>query len=179
MTTGWTDSNALTLGDGGVLTVEHHSDEDAATALARLGDTPTVIGWSGRSAGFVTSSPSPDLFEMRAFDGSNELRWYRSPDGSSRTVLIRETDEPTGEGLPFERRITGARMMVWGTGTGERSVRSRQVGELVTPVEVPAGAQLVIDVVEYVGRHPESGTAVVIEERLCGLRVAEADEGDG
>ncbi len=121
-----------------MLTVEHHSDEDAATALARLGDTPTVIGWSGRSAGFVTSSPSPDLFEMRAFDGSNELRWYRSPDGSS-----------------------------------------RQVGELVTPVEVPAGAQLVIDVVEYVGRHPESGTAVVIEERLCGLRVAEADEGDG
>lgn len=178
MTTGRTGSNALTLGDGGVLTVEHHSDEDAADALARLGDKPTVIGWSGRSAGFVTGSPSPDLFEMRAFDGSNELRWYRSPDGSSRTVLIRETEKPTGEGLPFEARITGARMIVWGTGTGQRSVRSRQVGELVTPVEVPAGAQLVIDVVEYIGRHPESGTAVVIEERLCGVRVTKARKGD-
>jgi len=176
MTATRTATDVLSMADGGVLSVERRRDQDAATALTLLGQGAIAIGWSARTAGFIIGAPPDDIYEMRAFDTSTEVRWHRDPDGTSRTVVIREAD-PTSDGLRFERRVIGARMMVWGTGVGRPAVRSRQVGELTTPVDVPDGAHLVIRVVEYLGRHPDSGTAIVIEERLSGMDVVSARTG--
>ncbi len=169
-----TDQGVLTAGPGGRLVVERHSGDTAFDALSRLEANHVAIGWSPRWAGFVVGQPSAELFELRAFDGVSEARWYRDPHGVAQTVLLREAadGERTDDGaddVAFEHRILGSRMLVWGTGTSGTAVRSRQVGELVTPLEVPISHQLSIEVIEYVGRDRVSGTALVVEERLVGL----------
>lgn len=169
-----TDQGVLTAGPGGRLVVEQHPGDTASDALSRLETSHVAIGWSPRWAGFVVGQPSAELFELRAFDGISETRWHRDPHGAAHTVLLREATDGDGaddeaDGVAFERRILGGRMLVWGTGTSNAAVRSRQVGEMVTPLEVPESHRLSIEVIEYVGRDPVSGTALVVEERLVGV----------
>lgn len=169
-----TDQGVLTAGPGGRLVVERHLGDTASDALSRLEADHVTIGWSPRWAGFAVGQPSAELFELRAFDGVSEARWYRDPHGVAHTVLLREatdgerTDDEAG-GVAFEHRILGGRMLVWGTGTSNAALRSRQVGEMVTPLEVPVSHRLSIEVIEYVGRDRVSGTALVVEERLVAV----------
>lgn len=168
----------------GWLEVESLEGDDAAAAINRLGDTRVVIGWSPDWAGFVIGEPSSAVYELRGFDETTELRWYRTPEGSSTTVLLQEAVPPGSGGrisdaLPFDLRVTGSRMLVWGGGTGGKAVREPQIGELEVPMTVPRGSHLAIDLVEYVGRDPGSGTAMVIEERMTGLRVVASTDAEG
>ncbi len=168
------DRGRLRRAPGGVLGVEHHGGETAAEALLRLRSSAAAIGWSPGWAGFIGTTPPKGVYELRAFDGEAEVRWYSEPGGATRTVVLRElpdSDTDSPHTLTYAERIDGGRMIVWGDGTDGLATRSRQVGELATPIDVPKDAHLTIEFVEYVRADERSGTAVVFEERLVGLLV--------
>lgn len=150
--------------------------------------SPDAVSWFRRDGhSWVYSDSKPvevsTAFELRVFDGINELRWRHDNDASRGPVVLSEgtVSEPGIEDVRvFD--TDGYERLVWGLTTGSHSddklwveVFHPRIGTLWVPVDVretklTRGLAVVLCAVEYV-REDKHGNISVVDERLCGLRL--------
>lgn len=120
------------------------------------------------------------VFELRAFDGDAELRWWNVPGEGSRAQVI--TDERmAGQGLAAGYTY---RRLLWGQARpsqqdGWLTLFEARIGELRVPVDgqVEQGGRVWLEAVEY-HREDEHGNVAVVDERLVGLTAVRTDQHD-
>jgi CRISPR-associated protein (TIGR03984 family) len=162
-------------------------------ARPATGDDATVIALSASSVvlgliaadGTVTNETGDPVsldgcFEARMFSAAGELRWLHRNAGRGVAVVVSETTHPLGvaESEDYQASLGPITYLVWGTGNGASQsgwsqTHQARVGSRWYPTAGLAdGERLELHAVEYIGRG-EHGNAIILEERLCGLRVRE------
>ena len=125
-----------------------------------------------------------EVWEVRAFTPSWELRWRRESDGTTHAVIVGEAQaNHLQEWSHLERKVLESndlQYILWGTKlergptleTGWTRLWEHQIGPLLAPVhatEVPKQGRVVIRAREYFAEVDEDGNTACIEERLYGL----------
>ena len=128
------------------------------------------------------------VFEARGFNELAELRWLRDPgpDRAHQAVILAEKDRLPGlddwssEPLRAIVHTIAQTYLLWGEGTGRRpadgwsELATARIGALCVPVAgVQQHQRVLLHAREYV-TEGDHGNAVVIEERLLRLEIANA-----
>ena len=147
-----------------------------------LAYTPAFCGFVDPSGEGLASLGGPgkgkfhadDIFELRCFYESFELRWVREgKDGKGRAVILSE-EELDGLAMSkldgdFFRRP--GQYILWGKSKGQDGpLFEHRVGELPLPIKVPKDARACLTFVEYF-REDKYGNMAWHSERLTGLSV--------
>jgi CRISPR-associated protein (TIGR03984 family) len=171
-----------------------------AEALRQLGQEGFIHVMGRRTAGFgtvnsrgevmldqrvLTEQDLEELFEIRAFSESVELRWLK--DGTTGTAVLVSDSSKVDSGdygsLRWETievlQAVDTKYFVWGASDGptegnagaapwSRLFDSR-IGVQTIPGSHAAGTRAVIRAIEYITAEDAYGNAAVTEERWCGI----------
>jgi hypothetical protein len=141
-----------------------------------VGDSATVMWWSAREARWepLPGRPAADAFELRAFDGTTEVRWLRHREAGHCAVLTTSDALATtvdGASVLFNRfeHQLPVHYLLWGEGVGPSALSEARLGTIEVP-GVDASGRYILEAIEYVSVDGATGTAFVAEERLIGIR---------
>jgi CRISPR-associated protein (TIGR03984 family) len=171
-----------------------------AEALRRFGHEGFIHVMGRRAAGFGTINAQgqamldervltdPDLeevFEIRAFSNSVELRWLK--DGMTGTAVLISDSSEVGSVADASLRWETVKVLqaidtkyfLWGASDGPTeatvgaapwsSLFDSRIGVQTIPGSHAAGTRAVIRAIEYLTAEDEYGNAAVTEERWCGI----------
>lgn len=130
--------------------------------------------------------PLFDVFELRAFHPTMELRWLHNKAGLGRAAILGEApktaapqDWTTLTAKPYLDTID-QHYLLWGTAEashdlaqGWTRLRERRIRPLLAPFKAAPGQRVKLDAKEYLADGDEDGNVVVIEQRLIGLSLCE------
>ena len=148
----------------------------AGKPLFTLAYTPTFCGFlksnrlnaDGKLDTLKKGSIIPaDIFELRCFCESFELRWVREGE-TGRAVTLRE-EETDGQSEPKFFKRSG-QYILWGKGDEQGRLFEHRVGELPVPpdVSISEGKRACLTFVEYF-REDKYGNMAWHSERLTGI----------
>ena len=130
-------------------------------------DDGTPVGSDGKRVDLT------GVFELRAFDGTRELRWWNVSGGAGNQFVLDHHALPDGwrPGGTYERILWGA---VRTGGPEWTELFAARIGPLHVPVggSPAAHSTIRLGVREYLVED-EHGNVSVVDERLVGLTVAE------
>lgn len=124
--------------------------------------------------------PVDDIFELRCFCNTFELRWVREGDtNQGRAILL--YDSESGADLSLQNveceegdvHIEGGQYLLWGRGTkrqGMVRLFEHRIGELPVPIGVKEKDRVFLTFVEYF-KPDRYGNMTFLAERLTGLTV--------
>lgn len=131
-------------------------------------------GGDGKFLSLDEGKTIENLFELRCFCPTFELRWVR--EGSreeGRAALLSESSMQGAEGKKDISALDG-RYLLWGRGVerqGAVRLCDHRIGELPVPAAVRKGERVLLNVVEYFVPD-EYGNLTFLAERLTGLQPA-------
>lgn len=160
---------------------------DAATALKKFCAevkpsevrgfiyTPSAAPWFLAKNG-VAVGPEENLnldsaFELRAFTSEKELRWWRCDPGTTKAVVLSESNDNDG----LMRHGDLQELLLWGKATGDSGVwvtlREGRIGSLKVPVGpgIQPNKRVAMQIAEYTSKD-DFGNVGVVEHRIVGLK---------
>ena len=114
-----------------------------------------------------------NLFELRCFCPTFELRWVRE-DSGNRGRAVRLSESPLQGAEKKDISALGGRYLLWGRGVerqGAVRLCDHRIGELPVPAAMQTGERVLLNVVEYFVPD-EYGNLTFLAERLTGLQPA-------
>jgi len=161
-------------------------------AAVGLLSTPTEFMVVKLEGGLLTGpNGTVDLgpvFEARVFSNKAELRWLAETDGVGKAVVLAETELPTlaSEGWKRESYVVtkqSCEYILWGRGTGKFTngwggVSAARIGTIPLPLKVEENKCAILKTIVYFCKElPDTdGNCVVLDERLVGLEVRDAND---
>lgn len=123
-----------------------------------------------------------DVFEVRAFNKTSELRWLNQLNGQGKAVLISEVDisQYLQESISQLTALNTIKQeyILWGEGlensfqSGWGKLAKSRIGSIYVPITgLTANKRVYLTAVEYLKADEEYGNVSVVEERLIGLEV--------
>jgi CRISPR-associated protein (TIGR03984 family) len=123
-----------------------------------------------------------DVFEVRAFNETSELRWLNNLGGKGQAVLISESDicnylQEYISSL-IDLNIIEQEYILWGeavttsVNAGWQKLAKSRIGSIHVPVTgLNTNQRVYLTAIEYLKADEEYGNVSVVEERLTGLEV--------
>jgi CRISPR-associated protein (TIGR03984 family) len=164
----------------------------AADAVALI-YAPRWCGFAKLTGGKLSDSAGPvpnDVYEVRAFNRTAELRWLKDPtsaNGTGNAAILCETEVELPNWVQTSREVDqlepAGTYLLWGEGAaaknapaGWSALGTARIGALPVPLAgVGTGARVLLHAVEYIAEDA-FGSAFVCEERLTKLTISTGND---